>query len=397
MSQTEKRLVLNGREIILLGTAHISQESINQVTESIREEKPDCVAIELDEQRYASMKNPESWRNLDIVKVLKTGQGFVLLANLVLASFQKRMGSDVGVKPGEEMSAAISVAEEMGIPAVMVDRPIQMTLKRAWAKNSLWGKCKLLAVLLSSAFDKEEISAEQIENLKNESEMDSMMNEIADYLPDVKKVLIDERDQYLASKIWEATVNGKPAQKIVAVLGAGHLGGVVRHLEGIAEGTKTTDTTEISTLPPAGIGSKIAGLIFPVAIVALIVAGFFTGGAKASLDMLLNWILWNGSLAALGSLLAGGHIITILSGFVGAPIATLNPVIGVGLFTGLVQAWVRKPLVQDMERLTDDAVSFKGYYKNRILRVLLVFFLSSIGGVIGNIIAVPSLVSALVK
>ena len=167
MSQTEKRLVLQGREFILLGTAHISQESIVQVTTSIREEKPDCVAIELDEQRYASMKNPEAWKNLDIVKVLKNGQGFVLMANLILSSFQKRMGADVGVKPGEEMKAAIAVAEELNIPAVMVDRPIQMTLKRAWAKNSLWGKCKLLAVLLSSAFEKSEISAEEIEKLKN--------------------------------------------------------------------------------------------------------------------------------------------------------------------------------------------------------------------------------------
>lgn len=397
MSQTEKRLLLDGREIILLGTAHISQESIAQVSAAIKEEKPDCVAIELDQQRLESMKNPESWRNLDIVKVLKNGQGFMLMANLVLSSFQKRMGSDVGVKPGEEMGAAISVAEELGIPAVMVDRPIQTTLKRAWAKNSLWGKCKLLAVLISSAFDKEEISAEEVEKLKNESEMDSMMNEIAEYLPGVKTVLIDERDQYLASHIWQATVDGQPAKKIVAVLGAGHLPGVVRHLQAIAAGTESVDTTEIATLPPSGIGSKIAGLVFPVAIVALIVTGFFTGGAKASLDMLVNWIVWNGSLAALGALLAGGHIVTVLSGFVGAPIATLNPVIGVGLFTGIVQAWVRKPLVQDMEHLADDAVSFKGYYKNRILRVLLVFFLSSIGGVIGNVIAVPSLVSSLVK
>ena len=219
MSQTEKRLMLQGREFILLGTAHISQESIVQVTTSIREEKPDCVAIELDEQRYASMKNPEAWKNLDIVKVLKNGQGFVLMANLILSSFQKRMGADVGVKPGEEMKAAIAVAEELNIPAVMVDRPIQMTLKRAWAKNSLWGKCKLLAVLLSSAFEKSEISAEEIEKLKNESEMDSMMNEIAEYLPAVKAVLIDERDRYLASHIWEAQVNGAPAKKTVAVLG----------------------------------------------------------------------------------------------------------------------------------------------------------------------------------
>lgn len=395
MSQTEKRLTLQGREFILLGTAHISHESIVQVTTSIRDEAPDCVAIELDEQRYASMKNPEAWKNLDIVKVLKGGQGFVLMANLVLASFQKRMGADVGVKPGEDMKAAITVAEEMNVPAVMVDRPIQMTLKRAWAKNSLWGKCKLLAVLLSSAFEKSEISAEEIERLKNESEMDSMMNEIAEYLPAVKEVLIDERDRYLASRIWDARVNGEAAKKIVAVLGAGHLPGVVRHLEALAAGTVSSDTTEISQLPPSGIGGKVAGLVFPVLIVGLIVAGFFTGGARASLDMLVQWVLWNGSLAALGALLAGGHILSVLAGFVGAPLATLNPVVGVGLFTGLVQAWVNKPKVEDMERLSDDATSVKGIYKNRILRVLLVFFLSSIGGVIGNFIAVPSLVATI--
>lgn len=397
MSQTEKRLMLQGREFILLGTAHISQESIVQVTTSIREEKPDCVAIELDEQRYASMKNPEAWKNLDIVKVLKNGQGFVLMANLILSSFQKRMGADVGVKPGEEMKAAIAVAEELNIPAVMVDRPIQMTLKRAWAKNSLWGKCKLLAVLLSSAFEKSEISAEEIEKLKNESEMDSMMNEIAEYLPAVKAVLIDERDRYLASHIWEAQVNGAPAKKTVAVLGAGHLPGVVRYLEALAAGTASSDTTDISQLPPAGVGGKVLGLMFPVLIVGLIVAGFFTGGAKASLDMLVQWILWNGSLAALGTLLAGGHIVTVVAGFVGAPLATLNPVVAVGLFTGLVQAWIYKPKVEDMERLSDDATSFKGFYKNRILRVLLVFFFSSLGGVIGNFIAVPSLVATIAR
>ncbi|MBO7163599.1 MAG: TraB/GumN family protein [Spirochaetaceae bacterium] len=397
MSQTEKRLVLQGREFILLGTAHISQESIVQVTTSIRAEQPDCVAIELDEQRYASMKNPEAWKNLDIVKVLKNGQGFVLMANLILSSLQKRMGADVGVKPGEEMKAAIAVAEELNIPAVMVDRPIQMTLKRAWAKNSLWGKCKLLAVLLSSAFEKSEISAVEIEKLKNESEMDSMMNEIAEYLPAVKAVLIDERDRYLASHIWEAQVNGEPAKKTVAVLGAGHLPGVVRYLEALAAGTASSDTTDISQLPPAGIGSKVLGLVFPILIVGLIAAGFFTGGAKASLDMLVQWILWNGSLAALGTLLAGGHIITVIAGFVGAPLATLNPVVAVGLFTGLVQAWINKPKVEDMERLSDDATSFKGFYKNRILRVLLVFFFSSLGGVIGNFIAVPSLIATIAR
>ena len=220
MSRTEKKLSLNGREFILIGTAHISQESIDEAVSSIKTEKPDAVAIELDEQRLESMKDPDAWRKLDIVKVLKEGRGFVLMANLVLSSFQKRMGADVGVKPGDEMKAAMAAAEEENIPTVMVDRPIQVTLRRAWAKNSLWGKCKLLAVLFSSAFEKEEISAEQIEELKNSNEMDTMMNELAEYLPAVKSVLIDERDQYLADSIWNAKGN-----KIVAVLGAGHLPG----------------------------------------------------------------------------------------------------------------------------------------------------------------------------
>ena len=392
MTQTEKRLNLGDREIILIGTAHVSKESVDEVVEAVKSETPNCVAIELDEQRYEAMKNPESWRELDIVKVLKEGRGFLLIANLVLSSYQKRMGADVGIKPGDEMRAAIKAAEDLSIPAVMVDRPIQVTLRRAWARNSLWGKCKLLATLLSSAFEKEEITPEQIENLKSSNEMDSMMSELSDYLPAVKRVLIDERDMYLATSIWNA--KGK---KVVAVLGAGHLPGVEKHLNAFAAGEEKADVSNISDVPPKSAGAKVAGWILPALIVALIAAGFFTGGAKTSLGLLVRWLLWNGSLSALGTLLALGHPLAVIAGFVGAPIATLNPFIGVGLFTGLVQAWIRKPKVEDMERLTDDVASLKTIYKNRILRVLLVFFLSSLGGAIGNFIAVPAMITNLVK
>ncbi len=390
MSQTEKRLSLGGREFILVGTAHVSKESIEQAVQVISDEHPDCVAIELDEGRYESMKNPESWRNLDIVKVLKEGKGFLMLANLILGSYQRRMGSDLGVKPGDEMRAAISKAEELGIPTAMVDRPIQTTLRRAWEKNSFKGKCRLLGILIGTAFEKEEVSAEQIEQLKNSNEMDSMMAELSNYMPTVKQVLIDERDQFLASSIWKTK-----GTKVVAVLGAGHLPGVERHLNAIAAAEETDDVTEIAQVPPPGIGSKIAGWAFPVAILALVAAGFFKGGGTDSLNMLLRWLLWNGSLAALGTLVAGGHPLAILTGFLGAPVATLNPVIGVGLFTGIVQAWACKPKINDMEKLNDDVTSVKGFYKNRILRVLLVFFLSSVGGMIGNFISVPALFSQL--
>ena len=382
MKQNIKTLHFNDREIILVGTAHISKESMEEVDKTVRDTLPDCVAVELDEQRYESIKSPEAWKNLDIVKVLKEKRGFIMLANLVLSSFQRRMGADVGVKPGDEMRSALTVSEELGIPVEMVDRPIQTTLKRAWAKNSLWGKLKLLSALFAAAFEKEEISAEQIESLKSSNEMDSMMDELAGYLPTVKEVLIDERDRYLASHIWNC--KGK---KVLAVLGAGHLPGVEKFLNGIASGEKNCDTADIEEVPAAGAGAKIAGWIFPVLLIALIAAGFFTGGAKTSFDMLISWVLWNGSLAALGTLLALGHPLAIITGFVGAPL--------VGLFTGLVQAWVRKPKVEDMEHLADDATSLKGLYKNRIGRVLLVFFLSSLGGSIGNFIAVPALIGSL--
>lgn len=388
--RTQIVLNIHNREITLLGTAHVSKESISEVTNAIEEIKPDCVAIELDNQRLASMQDPESYKKLDVVKVLKEGRGFMMMANLVLSSFQKKIGSDIGVQPGDEMRAAISKANELNIPTTMVDRPIQTTLRRAWAKNTFWGKIKLMATLFATMFDKEEISKEQIEALKKSNEMDAMMDELAKELPVVKAVLIDERDQYLASKIWETK-----GDKVAAVLGAGHLPGVQKYLESIAKGEKTSDTTEIESLPKPGIAGKVIGWVFPVVIVGLIVAGFFIGGAEASLDLLLNWLIWNGSLAALGTALAMGHPLAIIAGFVGAPLGTLNPFIAVGIFTGIIQAALCKPKVEDMERLTEDFSSLKGIYKNRISRALLVFFLSSIGGAIGNFIAVPALITNL--
>jgi pheromone shutdown-related protein TraB len=392
MKQTVRRIEIAGREIILVGTAHISKESVEEAGEIVRTEKPDRVCIELDEGRLQSLQNEKGWQELDITKVLKEGKGFLLLANLVLSSFQKRMGDDVGTKPGDEMKEAIRVANEEGIPTSMVDRPIHVTLQRAWAMNNFWGKSKLLATLVSSAFSNEEMSAEDIEDLKEQGAMDSMMAELAGYLPKVKEVLIDERDRYLASHIWEAQ-----GTKVVAILGAGHLPGTEAIIRELAEGKRSADTTDIASIPPKGVGSKIAGWAFPAIIVALLAAGFFTGGAITSMEMLGRWLLWNGSLAALGTVAALGHPLAILVAFVGAPIATINPFIGVGLFSGLAQAWIKKPRVSDMEHLAADAATFKGYYKNRILNVLLVFFLSSLGGAIGNFIAVPALIGSLVK
>lgn len=392
MKHTIRRIKTDTREIILVGTAHISKESVDETLKTIAEERPDRVCVELDDARLQSINNEKGWQELDITKILKDGKGFLLLANLVLSSFQKRMGADVGSKPGEEMKAAIKASEEASIPVSLVDRPIHVTLQRAWAKNGFIGKMKLLATLISSAFSDEELSAQDIENLKDQGAMDGMMAELATHLPMVKEVLIDERDRYLASKIWEA-----PGTKTVAVLGAGHLPGAEAYLAKLASGEVTSDTTDISVIPPKTSLSKALGLLVPVLIVAFIAAGFFKGGAQMSADMLLNWLILNSGLAAVGTILALGHPLAVLASILGAPVGTLNPFLAVGLFSGLAQAWAKKPQVKDMETLGTDVMTLKGFYKNRITHVLLVFILSSLGGAIGNFITVPNLIGTLLS
>ena len=380
MSQLQRVLSFGERTITLIGTAHVSAESVAEVENSIREIKPDSVAIELDEKRADSIRNKDKYRELDIVKVLRRGEGFLLLANLVLASFQRRMGQNVGVNPGDEMLAAMRVADELNIPTVMADRAIQTTLKRAWAKNSFWGKCKLLATLLSSAFSKEDMSAQDIENIKEKNEMDSMMNELSEYMPVVKEVLIDERNVYLAEKIWSS-----PGNKVVAVLGAGHLDGVVENLEKIAGG-ETPDIAQIDVVPPKTVVAKLVPWIIPILIVTIFVLGYVFGGREIAREMIKAWIFWNSVCAGIGTIIAAGHPITIIAAIVSAPLTSLCPTTGCGFVTGIVQALVCKPKISDIETLQDD-VSFKGFYKNRILRILLIFILSSLGSSIGTFIA----------
>ena len=379
MSQTQKVLELGGRKITLVGTAHVSAQSIEEVKNTIKELKPDCVAVELDEKRADSIQNDQRYSDLDIVKVIREGKAFLVLANLMLASFQKRMGQNIGVKPGDEMLAAIKTAEEMGIATSMVDRPVQTTLQRAWAKNGFMGKMGLLASLLASAFSKEEVDETEIEALKQKNEMDNMMGELSKEMPVIKEVLIDERDKYLASKIWESQGNN-----IVAVLGAGHLAGVEAHLNQIAAGSESSDVAEISELPVKKSLAKFIGWLIPSVIIGFIAAGFIYGGRKAGTAMLSTWVLWNGIPSALLSIVALAHPVTIIVSFLAAPFTSLCPFIGVGFVSGIVQAVICKPRVRDMENLSEDVQSIKGFYRNRILRVLLVFILSSVGSSIGT-------------
>lgn len=379
-----QRLQVGDRQILLLGTAHVSRESVEEVRRVIAEEKPDRVCVELDEGRYTSMSQGSGWKDLNVGKVIRQGKGFLLMANLVLASFQRRLGKDLGVKPGEEMMAAVTACQELSVPFSLCDRNIQVTLRRAWGRTSFWGKMKMLAAMIASVFSDEKLSAEDIEKLKQKDILQNMMEELAQYLPAAKEVLIDERDRYLAARIFQAE-----GSRLVAVVGAGHLSGIAAHIAAMGEGRESTDVADLDMLPAKTVAGRILPWTIPALIVALFAYGFARAGWSMSSAMLLRWLIIHGGLAAVGAALSLAHPLTIVIAFVMAPIGTLNPFGKIGLFTGVAEAFLKKPRVKDVENLAEDVSTFRGFYTNRVTHILVVFFLSTLGAAIGNMITIP--------
>jgi pheromone shutdown-related protein TraB len=384
LSDTRTRITLGTREILLLGTAHVSAESLTEVKEAIASESPDHVCVEMDEGRLKNLEEGRKWSSTDLKNVLRKGQGFMMMANLALSSFQRRMGADTGVQPGEEMKAAVDAAREGNIPFSCSDRSIQVTLSRAWRLSGPWSKMKLISSLVASVVTNESASPEEIENLKKSDAMQGMMKELADYLPAVKSVLIDERDHFLASKIYTS-----PGKKTVAVVGAAHVPGIIELLQEIGEGRRSSSTSDIEAVPPKIWIGKVAPWIIPACILGLFIFGVYRSGFEKILEMGKIWVLANGVLAAVGAMAALAHPLTIIISFIGAPITSMNPTIGVGMVAGLLEYFFRTPRVLDMENLNTDILSFKGWYRNRVTRILLVFFLSSVGSSVGTFIAIP--------
>lgn len=391
ISDTYHILTFNNGDVIhLVGTAHVSKNSAEEVREIIEKENPDRVCIELDDGRMKSKTKDASYENMDIKKIFKEGKGFLLLANTALASFQKRMGQQTGSDPGAEIIGAAKLAEEKGIPVSLCDREIQVTFRRAWGKSSLWNKCKLLATLISASFSNEKISEEDLEDLKNEETLESMLKEVAKELPSVKEVLIDERDRYLATSIY--TSEGKTK---VAVIGAGHTQGIIRTLEKLEKGEISTDTSSITQIPKPGKAGKILQWAIPTLIVALVAIGIFTSGWDQGLKAFLYWVAANASCTFLFTLIGGGSILTCLLSGITAPFFVLNPVLGVGLFAGIWQATFKAPKVKDFENINNDALTLKGWYKNRILKCLVAFVMSSLGSIFGSLVGFPFILAKL--
>ena len=373
---------LAGKQYILLGTAHISRESVLEVRQVITAEKPDRVCIEIDEARYRSLTSEDAWKKLNIIQVLKEKKGFLLLANLILAAFQRRLGLDIRIRPGAEMLEAISVSRELGIPFSLCDRDIQVTLKRAWAKTGFFGKLKMLAVMLASMLSREMLSEEKIEELKSKGALQGMMEELSNFLPRVKEVLIDERDIFIAAGVHRAE-----GEKVLAVAGAGHVAGILQRLKELHAGTLSDDVSQLLTIPRKSLAARGIPWILPMAIVGAIIASVFLRGLDVTTTNLLRWVILNGSLASAGALVCLAHPLTIVLAFIAAPITSLIPVVGVGLFTGILEAVLRKPRVLDFENLLDDIVSLKGFFRNRLTHVLIVFMLTNVGSTIGTFAA----------
>ena len=366
---------LDNREIILVGTAHVSQKSVDLVHEVIKTEQPDCVCIELDEKRFESLSQKDRWQNLDIREIIRKKQLATLMVNLTLASYQKKLGDQLGVTPGSELLEAAKTAQKYNIPISLCDRDVRVTLRRAWKKTSLFKKGYLLASLLASLFDTTEINEDKLDELKNSDALSELLNEMGNALPEIKEVLIDERDTFLAEKIKATT-----GQKLVAVVGAGHVQGIK---EGIKE-DQSTQMAEINTIPQISSLWKLIGWLIPILIIGSIGYIGMNKGLLAAGENIIYWVLANGIPSAIGALIGLAHPMTILSAFVSAPITSLTPVIGAGYVCAFVQAMMQPPLVREFETAMEDMSVITGWWKNKLLKVFLAFILPGIGSMIGT-------------
>jgi pheromone shutdown-related protein TraB len=376
------QLKYGNKDIILIGTAHVSQQSADLVEQAIEEEKPDTVCVELCQSRYESITRKKKWQNTDLLKVIKERKAFLLLSNLMLSYFQKRIGKQLGITPGEEIMRAVASAKAVGADLCLADRDIRTTLSRTWHVMRLWTKIRLLASLVASAGKVDSIKEEDVEELKNKDVLEFLLSEIGEFFPEIKRTIIDERDKYLTHKIRTA-----PGKKIVAVIGAGHVPGIRNHW-----GEPVVDINDLEEMPPKSKLFVVLKWGIPTLIIGMIIFGFFMVGATASTDMIKWWVMANAVLAGLGAGIALAHPLTVLSAVVVSPITSLNPMIAAGWIAGLVEIFIGKPKVKDFERLTEDISSLKGFWRNKITRILLVVVFTNLGSTLGAFVAIPLMV-----
>jgi len=371
------------REIHLIGTAHVSTQSVELVEAAISEVSPDAIAVELCEGRLRSMQDPDRWKNTNIATVIREGRAHVLLAQLLLAAYQRRLGTKLNIKPGAEMMAAVRASQERGIPCSLADRDIGITLRRALASLGIVGFFKVTYAAIVGMLQKpQEVTEEEIERLKGTDALEEVLREFGAFLPDLRRALIDERDIYLAQKIRET-----PGKRIVAVVGAAHVPGIKRHIECIS------DLRSISTVPPKSVLLRIFGWSIPTLIIAGMLYALVMSGPETFTKMVTTWFWITGLAGALGAAVVKAHPLTIIASFIAAPIAALHPLLATGWISGLVEAVVRKPRVGDLENIMEDISSVRGMLSNRVSRTLLIVASTNLFVMIGMLFGAKELLS----
>lgn len=373
---TSKNVTLiehDGRTFYLVGTAHVSKDSVDEVRDLIEELQPDTVCIELCDTRYRSLTDEAQWDKLDIFEVIREGKTLFLLANLALGAYQRRLGQKLGVKPGAEMLEAAEAAQRVGAELALVDRDIQITLKRTWANVGFFKKLALLVSIFDSLLSgKGDVDAEEIEKLKQQEQLSSMLEEFAEAMPEVKAPLIDERDLYMVSKARETS-----GERVVIVVGAGHVPGMSANFK------SEIDRKPLEVIPPPSKLGQGLKWVIPTAVIAAFYFGYRAQGGAGLETMLYSWVLPNMIFAALFTLIAGARLPSVLTAAFASPLTSLNPLLPVGVPVGYVEAKLRKPTVKDAERIPDDVQSLRGFYRNPFTRTLLVVMMSIFGSAAG--------------
>jgi pheromone shutdown-related protein TraB len=382
--QPIRRIQRDGVNYTLLGTAHVSRASAEAVQEMAGSGKFDAIAVELCSTRFDALRGERDWKDLDLYKIIRQRKAGLVMANLALSAYQRRIAEQFGIEPGAEMRAAAEVAEQKGLPLQLVDRDLAVTLRRSYANVPWYKRLYLMSGLLLGMVSSEEIDEESIEKLKQGDILESTFTEFAQYSPELYEALIAERDRYMAASLRQNNAE-RTSGEVLVVLGAGHLEGVGKQLRD-SEAQPENVKAELSVIPPRARWPKA----IPWLIMILVLVGFYIGFSRSpelGWHLVYIWVAINGGLAALGALIARGHPLTILSAVVAAPLTSLNPTIAAGMVTGLVESWVRKPRVADLERLRFDVTTLKGWFRNPATRILLVFFLSNVGSAIGTWVA----------
>lgn len=386
-----REVELDGVHYTLLGTAHVSRASVDAVRHHLEHGKFDAVAVELCESRHKALTDASAWRDMNLFAIIRAGKAGMMMASLALSAYQRRIAEQFGIEPGAEMKAAMETADRAGLPLQLIDREIGITLKRTSRRLSWWQRWMLTNGMIVSLFSREEFSEQDIERLKQGDILNETFSEFASASPELYESLIRERDHFMAARLRQEN-RGQAGRRVLAVIGAGHLDGTADALA--SQEDPETRLQQLNAVPPP---SRIWKTI-PWLILVAVIAGFgigFSRSPELGWSLVLTWVAINGGLSALGAAMARAHPLTIITALLAAPLTSLNPTIGAGMVTGAVEASLRKPKIADFEALRDDVIKLSGWWKNRVARVFLVFFLSNLGSAVGTWVAGFSMIRQL--